>query len=372
MNYKTIFNHDVSRWVPGDGPPNYLYSGRVLGITEPDDIVQLPPELQPLWKTITAHYKRISLTHSCNPVWDLSWTKLTESRNREISVFLFDDVVNIDSDAADWFSKKDSKWVNCVRYINSKNNFIRLAEKLGVAVPSTICGGCKSQMDLGTLTFPCFLKPAIAGNGAGIIYCTTAGELEQALSLFPMKTPLQIQQEVKTRVFINLQYRVKDNRVQRLAATEQILEGCVYCGSRYPSSFNPWELVDPLAEWMAARGMKDIFAFDVAVSTNPGEPRYLALECNPRFNGASYPTLVAQKLDIENWSYETISTSFRSLDEIDLDGLEFNAQKGSGIILQNWGTILIGKLGILLAGTEEEQKQLRVQLSERLVDKYNS
>lgn len=370
MKNGTIFNHDVSRWVAGISPPNHLYSGRVLGITEPDDFIQLPPELRSQWEAITSHYKRINLDHSLHPVWDLSWSKLAEFKDREISVFLFDDVVNDNSLAAEWFKNRDSRWLDCIRYINSKNNFISLADQLGLAVPSTICADNKSQLNLAAVSFPCFLKPALAGNGAGIVYCPTADELERALAAFPEKIPLQVQAEVKAIAFINLQYRVRDNRLYRLAATEQVLEGPAYCGSRYPSRFRPWELVEPMAEWMATRGMKDIFAFDVAVSTNPGEPRYLALECNPRFNGASYPTLVAKKMGIENWSCETISTSFRSLDEIDLDGLEFNAQKGSGIILQNWGTILIGKLGILLAGTEKEQKQLRVQINERLVDKH--
>jgi len=291
-------NHDTSRWIAGEGPPNYLYSGRVLCITEPDDTIQLPPEIYPQWEAITAHYERIHLSHSHNPSWDLSWTTLAEDPEPEISVFMFDDVVSRDSAAADWFQKRDPAWLDCVRHINSKNNFINLAEQLGVEVPKTICATCKSRLDLSLLSFPCFLKPAVAGNGAGIIYCTTAGELNSALAAFPENLPLQVQREVNARAFINLQYRVLENRLCRLAATEQILEGCVYSGSRYPTSFEPWELVEPLAEWLAERGMKDIFAFDVAVTDQPGHPRYLALECNPRFNGASYPTLTADKRDL--------------------------------------------------------------------------
>jgi len=337
-----------------------------LGITQPDDIVQLPPELHSQWKAVTAHYERINLTHSCNPVWDLSWAKLTECQDREISVFLFDDVVCRESRAAEWFRRRDPKWFDCVRYINSKNNFIRQADQLGVAVPSTLCADCKSQVDLSSLSFPCFLKPALAGNGAGIIHCPTSGELQRALSDFPEKTPLQVQQEVKARGFINLQYRVGGNGLYRLAATEQILEGCAYSGSRYPTSFKPWELVEPLAEWLAERGMKDIFAFDVAVTTQPGEPRYLALECNPRFNGASCPTLAAKKLGIEWWSYETFATEYRNLEEINLEGLEYEPRSGTGVILLNWGTVLLGTLGILLAGPVEKQDQLKIQLRQRL------
>ena len=322
MHLKTIYNHDVSRWVRDVGPVNHLYSGRVLGITEPPDAVQLPPELRPQWETISAHFKRIKLTHSLYPVWDLSWSRIPEFQGQEISVFIFDDVLSSESEAAKWFMKRDSRWVDCLRYINSKNNFISLAENLGVGVPYTICAECKSQLNLRVLRFPCFLKPALAGNGAGIVHCRSAEELEKALSVFPEKIPLQVQEEVKAISFINLQYHIKDNRLRRLAATEQILDGSAYCGSHYPSRFRPWKLVDPIAEWIAAKGMKDIFAFDLAVTDQPDESRYFALECNPRFNGATYPTLVAKKLGIKNWSFESFPTQFENLDQIDLEGIE--------------------------------------------------
>ncbi len=285
-------------------------------------------------------------------------------------MFLFDDVVSSNSLAAEWFKNRDSRWHDCIRYINSKNNFISLADQLGLAVPSTICAESKSQLNLGAVSFPCFLKPALAGNGAGIVYCPTADELERALAVFPEKIPLQVQAEVKAIAFINLQYRVRDNRLYRLAATEQVLEGPVYCGSRYPSRFRPWELVDPMAEWMATRGMKDIFAFDLAVTGHPGEPGFLALECNPRFNGSTYPTLVAKKMGIENWSYETFLTGHKSLEQINLEGIEYETSSGNGVILLNWGTILMGKLGILLAGPEGKQEQFKIQLKRRLAKNH--
>ncbi len=352
--------------MPDTGPPNHLYSGRVLGITEPPDTVQLPPELRPQWETISAHFKRIKLSHSLNPLWDLSWNRIPEFGGQNISVFIFDDVVSRESAAAEWFRKRDSQWIDCVRYINSKNNFISLAEKLGVTVPYTISAECKSRLNLGELRFPCFIKPALAGNGKGIVRCVSEDEVEKALSVFPGKTPLQVQEEVKAISFINLQYRIKDGTLHRLAATEQILDGSAYCGSRYPSRFSPWELVDPIAEWMAAKGMKDIFAFDLAVTGQPGESRYFALECNPRFNGATYPTLAADKLGIKNWSFESFSTHYNHLDQIDLEGVEYDGGSGTGAILLNWGTILNGKLGILLAGSEEKQRQLKTELGSRL------
>jgi len=56
-----------------------------------------------------------------------------------------------------------------------------------------------------------------------------------------------------------------------------------------------------MAEWLYREGMKGTFAFDVAVTRKGVGTDYLAIECNPRFNGASYPTVIAHKLGLESW-----------------------------------------------------------------------
>ncbi len=361
-----FFNHDISRWVPDSFSGRVLYSSRVLGITEPEDTIQLPLELRGQWKAITSHYARTGLSHSHRPVWDLSFETLTQNQDMDLSVFLFDDVNSSDSLAAKWYKALDPGWFESVRFINSKNNFIALAEQLGIAVPATVSVDCRSLIDLSSLSYPCYLKPAVSGNGAGIVRCSSPKKLKKALSGVPDKIPLQVQEEIKADCFINLQYTASENRFSRLAATEQILDGNVYIGSSHPVEFQPWELMDTLAKWLTDRGMKGIFAFDLAVIRSEDTPGYLALECNPRYNGASYPSLAAGKLGIESWSFETFSTGFRSLEDINLKRLEFNPATGKGLILITWGTILAGKLGILLAGPKEEQDRMRIQLQKIL------
>lgn len=49
---------------------------------------------------------------------------------------------------------------------------------------------------------------------------------------------------------------------------------------------------------MAERGFKDIPAFDVAVLPGEQKTDYLAIECKPRYNGASYPIPIASELGI--------------------------------------------------------------------------
>jgi hypothetical protein len=114
------------------------------------------------------------------------------------------------------------------------------------------------------------------------------------------------------------------------------------------------------------RGIKGIFAFDVAVIETKQGMRFPAIECNPRFNGASYPTLVANKLGIPEWAALTMGTFHRQLSTIDLSGIEYDPQSGEGVILVNWGTVLAGKLVVLFAGSLEARERLFIELASRL------
>lgn len=367
MTRQKIFNHDIMNCTHASVVGNHFYCGRVLGLTEPEDIIQLNPDLKPQWDAIWEHYSRIGLNHSQNVIWDVSLSILTDYANYEASVFFFGNATNqVDFDD-DWFASRDSDWFNTVKFINSKNNFMQLAQELGVSVPKTVCFDNKTAIkNLEKFFYPCYLKPAISVDGAGIKRCENQQQLSVALDKLADNLPVQIQEEITTSKFLNLQYQVTDSGVKRLAATEQVLDGYAHIGNRYPSTHQPWEVVEPMAEWMAQRGMKDIFAFDVAVTEDVAQPNYLALECNPRFNGASYPTGIAQKLKIDNWTSETFTTQYRSLDKLNLSDIEFNPQSNTGVVLVNWGSILVGKVSVLLAGTVEQQNELRSILKQRL------
>jgi len=362
-----IFNHDIMTCTHESVLGNHLYSGRVLGQTEPEDIIQLHPNLKPQWNAITAHYARIGLSHSQNIIWDVSLKILADYPNYDISVFYFGDSTNQASLEADWFRQMDSDWCKVVESMNSKNKFIQLAQELGISVPKTLCFENKAAINNDeALPYPCYLKPAVSVDGAGISRCKNYQQLSQALKILADDLPLQLQEEITASNFLNLQYCVTADGVKRFAATEQILDGFAHSGNRYPSTHQPWETVEPIAEWMAQRGMKDVFAFDVAVVEEGGQTRYLAIECNPRFNGASYPTGIANKLKLKSWSHETFITQYRSLDQLDLRGIEFNPQNDTGVVLVNWGSILVGKIGVLLAGSIEQQNELRAILKQRL------
>ncbi|PZD71902.1 hypothetical protein C1752_04340 [Acaryochloris thomasi RCC1774] len=360
-----IYNHDIMTCTHEAVDGNHLYSGRVLGMTAPEDLIQLHPDLQPEWSAIIEHYRRVGLSPSANVIWDVSLKRMEEYPDHVPSVFYFGDALHQESCDRNYFHQLDQDWHSVVEFINSKNNFMQLAEELGVTVPQTQCYQETAEVT-GEIPYPCYLKPAVSVDGVGIVRCQTEAELDQALKEMPAHNSFQIQEEIVASAFLNLQYQATEESVKPLAASEQILDGCAHGGNRYPTAHQPWDLVTPMAQWMAQKGMKDVFAFDVAVDERGTKPRYLAIECNPRFNGASYPTGVAHKLGIESWSCETFRTDYRSLEQIDIKDIEFNPETGTGIIIVNWGPIQVGKLVILLAGSQEEQQTLKMALRAKL------
>jgi len=356
-----IYNHDIMNCTAEGVVGNHLFSGRALGITEPWDIIQMHPDLQPLWPAIHDHYRRIGLSHTENVVWHVVRDSIGQHIGYHPSVFYFGP-----EEFCFW---GDDKWLETVEFINSKNNFMALAETLGVEVPDTRCYDHVEEVPLQSLpadVFPCYLKAAISVSGVGIYRCETLEELGAALQRFEPGTPVQIQEEVTTTRFLNLQYRVTENQLLRLEASEQILDGCVHQGNRVPVEHQPWGSVEPMAIWLKEQGMRGVFAFDVAVVETPEGVRYPAIECNPRYNGASYPTLIAHKLGIREWAATTFQTRHRSLAALDLSDLEYDARTGEGAIIVNWGTILEGKLVILMAGTRPYQEALALELEARL------
>ena len=356
-----IINHDIMHCTADGVDGNDLYSGRALGLSEPDDYIQLHPLLRPLWKDIASHYQRIGLSHSENIIWDISLNQLSRYEGYRPSVFYFG--------PAECKAWNDPEWLGAVEFINSKNNFMALAEELAIDVPQTQCfAGVdqSSEMDIISFNMPCYLKAAISVSGVGIYRCANREELRDAMQKFARGVPVQLQEEIRSEVFLNIQYRVVDDRLVRLAASEQILKGCAHQGNRFPSSYEPWDAIEPMALWLKERGMKDIFAFDLAVVDTPDGIRFPAIECNPRFNGASYPTVIAQKLDIPEWSAITFKTGHRKLADLALGDIEFDMKTGEGLVIINWGTVLKGKLVLLLAGSPDYQDALRDELMHRL------
>lgn len=356
-----IVNHDIMHCTAEGVKGNYLYSGRALGITTPYDIIQIHPALMDEFPAITEHYDRIGLPYTNQIIWNLKFDEVKNYSQYEGSYFYFGEEQHQ--------AARNENWYRVVDYINSKNHFIELARQLEMPVPRTLSFQGLADVNaevLAQVDYPCYLKAAVSVSGVGIYRCDNEQELHQYLAYFGPTTPFQIQQEIQASTFLNLQYMVTGSRLERLATTEQILEGYSHQGNRYPAPHSAWHTVDPMAKWLFSHGMRGIFAFDVAVVKDVCGIDYIPIECNPRFNGASYPTLIAKKLAIQRWSSRSFDTAHRHLSELPIRDLEYNPSNQSGIILINWGSVLVGKLIVLIAGTPVQQQALREELERRL------
>lgn len=362
-----IFNHDITLSTHDRAPGTHLFSGRALPLTNPGDKVQIHPALASEWEAITSHYAQIGIEHTQEVIWDVSLAEIERHSAYEPCFYFFGDAVDPASKHHQFFKQQNSKWCQTVEFVNSKNNFIQLAEELGIPVPKTFrFENLAAAMACDSLPFPCYVKPAVSDHGCGIMRCPNETALAEAFAQLSPDEPLQIQAEVKASVFLNLQYHVTSRGIEPLLVTEQILEGCVHGGNRYPTEHAPWEEVAPFAKWMGEQGMRGIFAVDVAVVPTADGVKYLAIECNPRYNGSSYPTLVAHRLGVPCWSSATCEGIKRSLSDFELADLAFNPATGKGVVLVNWGTIKVGRLSVLLAGSPAEQTALSRELQARL------
>jgi hypothetical protein len=195
-----ILNHDIMGCTADGVAGNHLYSGRALGMTEPGDIIQLHPDLKPQWPFVSAHYDRVGLSFTDRVIWNVEQRELSGHPNREVSVFFFG--------AAEQAARPDRPWYGVVEYINSKNNFMASAEELGVPVPLTKCYGDVVEIDepeIRQLDFPCYLKAAVSVSGVGIYRCANQRELRAAVRRFGPGVPVQIQAEVTSDCYLNLQ-----------------------------------------------------------------------------------------------------------------------------------------------------------------------
>ncbi|MFG6096695.1 ATP-grasp domain-containing protein [Leptothoe sp. ISB3NOV94-8A] len=363
-----IFNHDIMMSTLDVNRGVHLFSGRALGLSSPGDKVQLHPDLMADWPMLREHYARIGLEHSHDIIWDVAFEELAQQSPDEISVYFFGHAFEYDSSdhnqgCARILRQLDGDWYKVVEYMNSKNNFVALAHQLGVPVPQTECFESRTQLgNLEAFSYPCYVKRAVSDHGVGIFRCENSADLLDAVEQFPKDKPFQVQVEIQASAFLNLQYRVTSEGLTRALVSEQILDGCVHGGNRYPTLHQPWHITDPMAQWMFEQGMRGTFGFDVAVADFPTGPLYLAIECNPRYNGSSYPTEIAARLNVPSWCSETLHTDCRQLADLSLDGLEFDPITKTGVVLVNWGTIQAGKVTVLLAGSPVQQMELSQQI----------
>lgn len=361
-----LFNHDLHDC---SDPQNldaingiWKYSGRALCLSQEGDVVMLSPNLQKHASWIFGHYERVGLPVTGNIVWDdsfdLAHEILAAENDQKLSVFYYGDRAHAITN--------DRKWFDIVHRMNGKNEFIAYCQDIGVLVPGTVCFSNKGEFfdyqsaGKNGYSYPCYMKPSRSVSAIGIKRVDSPDVLLEVLSGVSDVTPFQLQAPIDNATFCNVQY------VNGIGVvTEQVLDNMVHAGNRYPiQCTDPQRILamtDPLAKELVVQGMKGVFAFDVAVV---GE-KIFAVECNPRFNGGTYPYVVARRLAVPCWVSENFKTSANTFEELDQQAfqkLEFSHEKGEGIVVFNWGTIEDQKIGVLIIGDIQAQNRIREEL----------
>jgi hypothetical protein len=72
------------------------------------------------------------------------------------------------------------------------------------------------------------------------------------------------------------------------------------------------------------------------------------------------------KCGIDEWESCNFSTWHQSLDSLDIQDLEYNPTTGEGVIIVNWGTILVGKVMFMIAGNSATRQRIKLELQQRL------
>jgi hypothetical protein len=174
----------------------------------------------------------------------------------------------------------------------------------------------------------------------------------------------QLQEDIAAAAYLSVQYNIAaQGKVTHLINTEQIIDGVEYAGTRYPTPYSPQTATDAIAHQAARDGIRGKLGIDVAVTP---DGRYFVLECNPRWNGALYPMVIAQRLGAAEWSTTHLPVRAEHLQDIALGDLEYNPRLKKGVVLVNWGGITFHWLELLIIGSKETQQTLRAQLAKVL------
>jgi hypothetical protein len=357
-----IMRHNVLEAYPGDllnGVPGVdMYGARVLASSYPGDVIMMPPSLSDrrLLDKIIEHYKRVGLVVANQFIFDEIWETAKQFPDHEMDAFHFGSAANAVAPNEDFAKIADE--------MNNKNAFIEFCHKMGVATPGTILFNSIEEFDATSIElpgsgYPVYVKAAVSASGMHVICCKNDEELVAAVNKMP--GAFQVQEGLSPKTgFYNIQYTEVGGVRHHGPLTLQKLDGNEHNGNVYPSGIDVdivQPLADKLAEAMTERGMKSTWAFDVAVTPGRGA---LFIEANPRWNGASYYSHPAERLNAQAWEGQYVKPRHTNFDFMfrEYADWEYNPSHGSGIILINWGTIAAHKLGLLVIGTPEQRESL--------------
>ncbi len=356
-----LLRHCVLDAYPGDlldGVSGVEYYGaRVLASSYPGDVIMMHPDLagSPQLRMIQEHYSRCGLPTADEFIFDQNW-ELARGHRLQLNPFLFGDEANT--------VFPDPRFAATAKEQNNKNNFIRLCWSLGIPVPGTVLYDDPATFSLSDdrASYPVYVKAAVSASGMHVIRCENDAELLDAIAEMPGS--FQIQEGLPpSTVFCSIQYVEMAGKFTHGPLTEQKLDGSHHAGNIFPARIVDADLVQPFtdkaARHMFEKGMRFTWGFDIAVTTDRGP---LAIEANPRANGATYLWMPAARLDATAWEGEYVYPRNGDLRFIlrDPADWEYSRHRGNGIVLINWGPMLgtPPKLGLLVIGDADQRERL--------------
>src|SRR3989339_636107 len=219
------------------------YSGRVLGISHREDIIQFSPILKPNYDWVRDHFRRIGLKCSENIIWDKDFDVLKDYGDYDFSVFYFGEKIH--------GIRPDEKWFSIADRMNEKNFFIKKSRELGLPTPKTFLFNSVEEInDLHVFPFPCYFKLSRSVSGMGVHKCAHFLELAEQLAKIKPGVRFQIQEKADSDCFISSQYRVTGGQLYFVATTAQILKGDVHKGNYGPIEYDPRNVTDVLAQFI--------------------------------------------------------------------------------------------------------------------------
>jgi hypothetical protein len=331
-----------------------LHSSRVLGYTTPSDIIQLDPRLQGgTYEELRDHMGMAGIETSTKVIWNTDVEVARDFPEHELSVYQFTDAFHE--------VRPDVAALDMTLLCNDKNRFLSYCRDNGHPIPSTHIITNGILPDLSGTPLPVYVKQPRSSGGSDIIFCETMEDVHRAVET--LGAEYQIQQQLPSTVFWNVQYDLNDSAVY-LATTCQELEGFKHIGNRKLNDFDPRFVTDPLMDRLARDGVRGIAAVDIALD-HDGEIKII--ECNQRWNGSTYPTVIAERLGLPTWMALAMKTRKERLSDIDLSGIAYDSASKTGVLIINNSFMSVGhEVTVLLAGTKEQQDMLRKELAQRL------
>lgn len=354
------------------------YLARALPLSKPGDIVVLHPELSDEINHVLQHCERIGLSSSSSFVFAKSLAEAVAQIQESIKYKLCVSIFGPQAHAI----RPDKDRFDITQVMNRKNKAYGMYKALDIKTPTAICFRNRAHFEESGMTkLPfdiTFYKNGgeSFGSGIGVRRCDSWEKLLQAISEFPTEQSFQFQEGKQNRdgsrgVSMCSIYDTDEyGRPIRLLSSEQLLVGgTAHSGNIFPSvceSEALWSVTDGLFSEMVFKGYVGHCGFDVLGVDSSGTMEWWLIECNPRWQGSSYPAMLSRLFEVKAWSAKIYKTRFHTLKNLALGELEFNPKTKQGVIIFSFGVILVGKIGLMICGEADYRAWVEKELEKIL------